>query len=81
MPVDLFTDGIEPEDSNTPIWRFLEFWKFQDLMTGHMYFRRSDSWEPSVAASQSIGLGTTAPFSRTGRICSFRPAMLLVHAE
>lgn len=45
MPVSLFTAGVEPKDPNTPIWRFLEFWKFQDLMKGHMYFRRADLFE------------------------------------
>ncbi len=32
MPVSLFTAGIEPEDPDTPIWRFMEFWKFQGLI-------------------------------------------------
>jgi hypothetical protein len=45
MPVSLFTFGIEPQDPNVPIWRFLEFWKFQDLMKGHLYFHRSDLYE------------------------------------
>lgn len=45
MPVDLFTDGIEPKDPDTPILRFLELWKFQDLLTGRMYFRRADLFE------------------------------------
>jgi hypothetical protein len=42
MPVSTFVYGIEPDDPNTPIWRFLQFWKFPDLMTGHMYFHRAD---------------------------------------
>ena len=45
MPVSLFTAGIEPRDPNMPIWRFLEFWKFQDLMKGHMYFHRADLFD------------------------------------
>ena len=45
MPVSLFTFGVEPEDPNAPIWRFLEFWKFQDLLKGHLYFHRSDLYE------------------------------------
>lgn len=45
MPVSLFTAGIEPEDPDTPIRRFMEFWKFQDLMKGHMYFRRADLFD------------------------------------
>lgn len=45
MPVHLFTDGIEPEDLDTPILRFMERWKFEDLLTGRMYFRRADLFE------------------------------------
>ncbi len=45
MPVQLFTDGIEPEDLETPILRFMELWKFQDLLTGRLYFRRADLFE------------------------------------
>lgn len=45
MAVELFTFGIEPSDLNAPIWRFLEFWKFQDLMKGHLYFHRADLYE------------------------------------
>ena len=45
MPVSLFTAGIEPADLNTPIWRFMEHWKFQDLMKGQMYFRRADLFD------------------------------------
>jgi hypothetical protein len=45
MPVQLFTDGIEPEDPDTPILRFMERWKFEDLLTGRMYFRRADLFE------------------------------------
>jgi len=45
MPVEPFVYGIEPDDPNTPIWRFLEFWKFQDLMKGHIYFHRADLFE------------------------------------
>lgn len=45
MPTQLFTDGIEPEDLDTPILRFMERWKFEDLLTGRMYFRRADLFE------------------------------------
>jgi hypothetical protein len=45
MSVSLFTAGIEPKDPDTPIWRFMEFWKFRDLMKGHMYFRRADKFD------------------------------------
>jgi hypothetical protein len=36
MPVSLFTAGIEPNGPTTPIWRFMEFWKFHDLMKGRL---------------------------------------------
>jgi len=45
MPTELFTDGIEPQDLDTPILRFMERWKFEDLLTGRMYFRRADLFE------------------------------------
>jgi hypothetical protein len=42
MAVGLFAGGIEPNDPDTPVFRFLEFWKFEDLLCGHLYFRRID---------------------------------------
>ena len=33
MPVEGFTDGLEPEDQNAVIWRFMSLSKFQDLIT------------------------------------------------
>lgn len=43
MPVETFPDGQEPEDPTAPIWRFMEMWKFRDLIeTGELYFRRAD---------------------------------------
>lgn len=45
MPTQLFTDGVEPEDPDTPILRYMERWKFEDLLTGRMYFRRADLFE------------------------------------
>ena len=45
MPVQLFTDGIEPPDLDTPILRFMERWKFEDLLKGRMYFRRADLFD------------------------------------
>jgi hypothetical protein len=45
MPTQLFTDGIEPEDLDTPILRFMERWKFEDLLTSRMYFCRADLFE------------------------------------
>lgn len=43
MAVELFTEGLEPDDSDAPVWRFMDFGKFKDLMeTRELYFRRSD---------------------------------------
>jgi hypothetical protein len=43
MPVTGFVDDPEPADARSPIWRYIEFWKLQDLVqTGRLYFRRSD---------------------------------------
>lgn len=51
MAVVLFTDGVEPAP-DAIIWRFLEFWKFEDLITGkRLYFRRAD-----LLPDQSEGL-------------------------
>ncbi len=41
MAVQLFTDGIEPEDIDVPVWRFLDQQKFEDLLrTGELFFNR-----------------------------------------
>lgn len=46
MPVEMFTDGLEPEDKDAVIWRFMELWKFKDLMnTGELYFCRADLFD------------------------------------
>jgi hypothetical protein len=46
MPVEIFTDGLEPQNRKAPIWRFMEFWKFCNLMrTGELYFCRADLFE------------------------------------
>ena len=43
MPVEMFTDGLEPADPEAVIWRFMELWKFRDLITtSEVYFRRAD---------------------------------------
>jgi hypothetical protein len=42
MAVQRFTDGIEPDDPDTPICRFYQWEHFQDLMTGQIYFCRGD---------------------------------------
>ncbi len=63
MAVDNFIDGIEPASPNAVIWRFMELWKFEDLLTGQLYFRRSDKladidegMPPEEFARKSLGL-------------------------
>jgi hypothetical protein len=46
MPVAIFVDDPEPKDPRSPIRRYIEFWKLQDLLqTGQLYLRRSDKLE------------------------------------
>ena len=46
MPVETFVDNPEPTDPRSSIWRYIEFWKLQDLVqTGQLYLRRSDKLE------------------------------------
>lgn len=46
MAVELFVDGLEPKNPDAVVWRFLDLWKFEHLLTsGTMYFRRSDKLE------------------------------------
>jgi hypothetical protein len=43
MPVEPFVDSPEPSDPTVSIWRYVEFWKLQDLLSsGQLYFRRAD---------------------------------------
>jgi len=43
MPVQLFTDGIEPAGQDAPVWRFLDMERFKDLFTtSELYFNRAD---------------------------------------
>ncbi len=43
MPVSTFVDDPEPRDPKSSIWRYIEFWKLQDLLqTRKLYLRRSD---------------------------------------
>ena len=43
MPVQTFVDDPEPEDLTAPIWRYVEFWKLEDLITTRqLYLRRAD---------------------------------------
>ena len=66
MPVSLFTDGIEPLDPDAPIWRFMEFWKFQDLLRGYLYFHRADLFDDETEGlpldnyEQTLGLNPYA---------------------
>ena len=46
MSVATFVDDPEPTDPKSSIWRYIEFWKLQDLVqTGQLYLRRSDKLE------------------------------------
>ncbi len=46
MPVETFVDDPEPNDPRSSIWRYIEFWKLQDLVqTGQIYLRRSDKFD------------------------------------
>ncbi|MCX5876690.1 MAG: hypothetical protein NT087_10450 [Deltaproteobacteria bacterium] len=46
MPIETFVDDPEPTDQRSSIWRYIEFWKLQDLVqTGQLYLRRSDKLE------------------------------------
>ena len=43
MPVQTFVDDPEPEDLTAPIWRYVEFWKLEDLITTRqLYLHRAD---------------------------------------
>lgn len=43
MSVEQFTGGLEPQNPETVIWRFMELWKFQDLITSReLHFSRAD---------------------------------------
>jgi hypothetical protein len=64
MPVEKFTEGIEPNDLDAVIWRFMPFERFVDLLeSGQLYFRRSDKLDdeheglpPAEFARLSLGL-------------------------
>lgn len=46
MPVETFVDDPEPTNQRSCIWRYIEFWKLQDLVqSGQLYLRRSDKLE------------------------------------
>ncbi len=64
MPIESFTEGIEPDNPDALIWRFLTLEKFKDLIeTGELYLRRSDKLEdeheglpPEEFARLTLGL-------------------------
>ena len=46
MSVEQFTEGIEPDDPDAIIWRFMTLERFKDLLESRqLYFRRSDKFE------------------------------------
>ena len=46
MSVESFLDGLEPEDKEAVIWRFMDFKKFRDLIdTSELYFCRADLFD------------------------------------
>jgi hypothetical protein len=48
MPVERFTDGLEPADHDASIWRFMRFEFFADLIkTSQLYFARADRFDDS----------------------------------
>ena len=52
MSLESYPDQIEPENQEAVIWRFMQMWKFRDLLsTSELYFRRSD-----LLPDQSEGL-------------------------
>ena len=46
MVLETLPDQAEPENHDAVIWRFLEMWKFRDLVTtGELYFQRADLFD------------------------------------
>jgi hypothetical protein len=55
MSVEQFTEGIEPDDPEAIIWRFMPLERFRDLVeTGQLYFRRSDKLEDEHEGLPSV---------------------------
>jgi hypothetical protein len=43
--IEIYPDQLEPEDPNVVIWRFMDLWKFRNLMTtGELFFCRADKF-------------------------------------
>ena len=65
MPVSLFTDGLEPTNADATLWRFMEFWKFRNLIeTGTLYFCRADKFaddETEGLPPEEVGRLLVAP--------------------
>lgn len=87
MPVELFTDGIEPDDQEAVIWRFMHLWKFCNLMrTRELYFCRADLFDDETEGlppEEYIPLLRPAPVDAAdldntiGSIAQFREAFFL----
>jgi hypothetical protein len=46
MPSETLPDPHEPENQDAEIWRFMQMWKFRDLIkTGELYFQRADLFD------------------------------------
>jgi hypothetical protein len=46
LAVETYPDQLEPEIQDALIWRFMEMWKFRDMMdTEELYFRRADRFD------------------------------------
>ena len=67
MSVEQFTGGQEPDNPEAVIWRFMELWKFQDLITsGTLYFFRADLFEKLEGGDQNEGLPPDGYFPSPG---------------
>jgi hypothetical protein len=70
MSVETFTDGLEPESPEAVVWRFMEFWKLDDLMrTSTLYFCRADLFDDEsegLPPEQYIPLLVPAPVDALG---------------
>ena len=72
MGLETYPDQLEPKDTDVAIWRFMNAWKFRDLITsGELYFRRADLFAndereglPSEEYLATLGLN---PFDITER--------------
>jgi hypothetical protein len=87
MSVEMFTDGLEPDDPEAVIWRFMDLRKLADLMkTGELYFCRADLFEDEsegLPPEEYIPLLRPAPADAPGvddaigSIAQFREAFFI----